>query len=278
MARVSRRVDPGALLWLSFMHGGAFAALLLPWRWSLWPMMLVVYLIGGLGTTVGYHRLLAHRAFRCPRWLEHVLVTMAMINTPGSPLLWVANHRQHHARSDRPGDPHSPREGLWRSHMGWLLDPESTIPELWRRSCRDLADDAYYHWLLRYRMVPQLLGILAVGLSFGWESAPQVFFVPTVAWMNSTFAVNSIAHTFGAQPYQTTDNSRDNVLNGVLGLGEGWHNTHHSFPRSARHGLLWWQLDVSWWVIWALERIGLAWDVQLPNQAQREARRRRPGA
>lgn len=278
MARVSRRVDPGALLWLSFMHGGAFAALLLPWRWSLWPMMLVVYLIGGLGTTVGYHRLLAHRAFRCPRWLEHVLVTMAMINTPGSPLLWVANHRQHHARSDRPGDPHSPREGLWRSHMGWLLDPESTIPELWRRSCRDLADDAYYHWLLRYRMVPQLLGILAVGLSFGWESAPQVFFLPTVAWMNSTFAVNSIAHTFGAQPYQTTDNSRDNVLIGVLGLGEGWHNTHHSFPRSARHGLLWWQLDVSWWVIWALERIGLAWDVQLPNQAQREARRRRPGA
>jgi len=88
--------------------------------------------------------------------------------------------------------------------------------------------------------------------------------------------VISIAHTFGAQPYQTTDDSRDNVLVGVLGLGEGWHNTHHCFPRSARHGLLWWQLDVSWWVIWALERVGLAWDVQLPSQAQREARRRQP--
>jgi stearoyl-CoA desaturase (delta-9 desaturase) len=276
MARAARRLDLGALLWLLLMHGGAALALLLPWRWSLWPMMLVVYLIGGLGTTVGYHRLLAHRAFRCSRWLEHLLVTMAMINTPGSPLLWVANHRQHHGHSDRPGDPHSPHEGLWRSHMGWLLDPESTIPELWRRSCRDLADDAYYRWLLRYRMVPQALGILAVGLTFGWASAPQVFFLPTVAWMNSTFAVNSIAHTFGAQPYRSGDNSRDNVIVGVLALGEGWHNTHHSFPRSARHGLEWWQLDVSWWAIWALARVGLVWDVQLPNAAQREARRRSP--
>ena len=234
--------------------------------------MVGVYLMGGFGTTVGYHRLIAHRAFACPTWLEYVLVTMAMINTPGSPLLWVANHRSHHGKSDKPGDPHSPGFGFFYSHIGWICNELSTEPDAHLIYCKDIADDRYYQWLLRNRMVPQVLAVVVTGVIWGPWLLPQLFFLPTVAWMNSTFAVNSFSHVFGSQPFASRDRSRNCWPVGVLALGEGWHNNHHAFPSSARHGLRWYQLDLSWLLILLLQRLGLAWDVKVPTAQQLAAR------
>jgi sn-1 stearoyl-lipid 9-desaturase len=266
------RLNLLTLSYLIAMHGLALSACLLPFQPRLWPVMLGVYLVGGLGTTVGYHRLISHRSFACPRWLEYVLVTMAMINTPGSPLLWVANHRSHHGKSDTEHDLHSPLFGFWYSHIGWICDDLSTEPQAYLKYCKDIADDRYYLWLLRFRMVPQVLAILAVAAIFGVSLLPQLFFLPTVLWMNSSFAVNSFCHAFGDQPYSARDQSRNFWPVGVLALGEGWHNNHHAFPHSARHGLRWWQLDISWLVIHGLQAVGLIWDLQLPTPAQLKAR------
>lgn len=258
-------MKPLTIAYFAVLHALALAAFVLPWRWELWPVMLGVYGVAGLGTTVGYHRLLAHRSFRCPRWLEHVLITGGMINTPGSPLLWVANHRCHHAHADQPGDPHSPTQGLFYSHIGWICVEDSTPAEGWRTWAKDLGEDRYYQWLLRYRMVPQLAAIALVGALWGPAQLPQLFFLPTVAWMHATFSVNSICHAFGARPVDMQERAGNVAALGVLALGEGWHNNHHAKPWSARIGLRWWQLDLGWWFVWALERVGLAWDVKVPR-------------
>lgn len=260
------------IVYLALLHVLALTAFFLPFNGHLWPVMLGIYLIGGFGTTVGYHRLIAHRAFACPKWLEYALVTGAMINTPGSPLLWVANHRSHHGKSDQVGDPHSPNFGFFYSHIGWICNDLSTETDAHLIYCKDICDDRYYQWLLRNRMLPQVLSVIAMGLIFGPLALPQLFFLPTVAWMNSTFAVNSFSHVFGSQPFASRDRARNFWPVGVLALGEGWHNNHHAFPSSARHGLQWYQLDLSWLLIRGLQAVGLAWDVKLPTAGQMAAR------
>jgi hypothetical protein len=142
-----------------------------------------------------------------------------------------------------------------------------------------MADAPYYHWLIRFRMVPHVVGALVMAGVFGWRALPAVYYLPMILWMNSTHAVNSLCHLqrLGSAPFATGEGSRNVALVGLLAFGEGWHNNNHRFPRSARHGLLPWQLDVSWWVIRGLERIGLAWDVWLPRPERLEhALRQRP--
>ncbi|HEX2571942.1 MAG TPA: acyl-CoA desaturase [Polyangia bacterium] len=262
------------VLYLGLVHVLAGMALFLPLRPGYVAAALGVYLSVGLGTTVGLHRLLSHRSFACPRWLEYVLVSLAMTTGQGSPLLWVANHRIHHGHSDGPGDIHSPRHGFWYSHVGWIYDSGSTDPLAYQRYCRDLADDRYYHWLVPYRMVPQLVAVLLVALIAGWGAVPFVFFLPVVCWMHSTYAVNSVCHwpSLGTRRFATRDDSRNVWWVGLLALGEGWHNNHHASPRAARHGLGWHELDLSYWFIRLLACLGLSWQLVEPARATRRTR------
>ncbi|HEX8719780.1 MAG TPA: acyl-CoA desaturase [Pyrinomonadaceae bacterium] len=252
------------LSYLCVVHLLAASAFLLPVRPGLVALAVVTYFSIGFSTTVGLHRLLSHRSFQCPKWLEYLLVTAAMLTGQGSPLLWVANHRIHHGRSDREGDVHSPRRGFWYAHVGWIMDDASTDPLAYRKYCKDLAGDAYYHWLVRYRLAPQAAAVALVGLTLGWSAVPLVFFLPVVCWMHSTYMVNSVCHDarFGSRLFETREGSRNVWWVGLLALGEGWHNNHHAHPRSARHGLGARQLDLSYLVIRLFAALGLARDVK----------------
>lgn len=251
-------------------------------------------ILTGLGITVGYHRMLTHRAFETTPLLRAFWTSMGALSVQKSPLEWVATHRKHHALSDRPGDPHSPclhgprwQDGLyafWHSHMGWIftghmitLDHQRYVP--------DLLKDPYVVWVhktwlilwfpLAY-LLPTLLGWAitrtAEGafLGFLWGGCARVFVV-----QHAAFSTNSICHLFGSREYESHDESRNNFLCALVSSGEGFHNNHHAFPTSARHGLEWWQFDLSWYVIRTMQAMGLAWNVKVPTQDQKAAKRLR---
>jgi stearoyl-CoA desaturase (Delta-9 desaturase) len=253
----------------------------------------VMYLVTGLGITVGFHRLLTHRSFQAPKPLEYAFAVLGSMAVQGPVMAWVADHRKHHAHADEEGDPHSPHvghgegvgavfRGLWHAHAGWLLSTQGQASA--RRYARDLYDDPGMRKINRRFPVLVLLSLaipalagwaLSGGTLAGaatgllWGGLVRIFLVHHVTW-----SVNSACHLWGLRPYASDDQSRDNVVFGVLALGEGWHNTHHAFPTSARHGLRWWQIDVSYYVIRALAWVGLAWDVRLPTrEAQVQGRR-----
>jgi stearoyl-CoA desaturase (delta-9 desaturase) len=260
-----------------------------PWLFSWSGLAWTVgglYLFGTLGINIGYHRLLTHRAFSCPRWLEHALSVLGVCCWQGSPISWVASHRMHHQHSDQPGDPHSPRHSFFWSHMGWFLVYDSALYDFssYERYARDLFRDRFYKWLERPRVwgtvhlaqwtaylgtgcligalgTRSLLGALQLGFSWLFWGV----FVRTVAVWHITWSVNSITHLWGYRTFHTPDDSRNNWLVGLLSNGEGWHNNHHAEPRCAAHGRLWWEFDVSYWTIRALARLGPASDLVKPR-------------
>src|SRR4051812_11707839 len=166
------------LSYLCLAHLVAASAFLLPMRPGLIALAFVTYFSIGFSTTIGLHRLLSHRSFECPRWLEHTLVTVAMLTGQGSPLLWVASHRIHHGRSDREGDVHSPRSGVWYAHIRWIIDDPSTYPPAYRKYSITSGGDRYYRWLVKYRLSPQAAAVTVGGLPLGWVAFPLVFFLP----------------------------------------------------------------------------------------------------
>ena len=237
-------------------------------------------LASGLGVTIGFHRLFTHRAFATTRPVEWALMVLGCMAGQAAPFWWIATHRDHHRHSDRPGDPHSPHlaggswwnraRGFWHAHMGWLsaehvYDPR-LVADLVRRPDLAWIDRHWLEWYALGLAVPAGVAYLIGGtpadalLGFLWGGLMRHFVT-----QQATFAVNSVAHVWGSRPYPTPDLSRNNWLVGVLAMGEGWHNNHHAFPTSARHGFRWWQPDVSWYTIWALERVGLAWRVRRPG-------------
>lgn len=261
----------------------AFAAV--PWLFSWSGLGLAVtgvFVFGTLGINIGYHRLLTHRGFECPRWLEHLLVTLGACCLEGSPINWVAVHRLHHQHSDKPLDPHSPRHGLLWSHMGWFLAAHSAMfdAEIYVRYARDLFRDRFYKAFERPRMylrmlLGQALAFMAAGSLVGGLRGGSVVaaiqlglswivwgvFVRTIAVWHITWATNSLAHVWGYRNFETPDDSRNSIILSLLSNGEGWHNNHHARPRSAVHGLHWWELDATFAVIRMLEWLGLAWNV-----------------
>jgi stearoyl-CoA desaturase (delta-9 desaturase) len=253
-------MNPVVGLILVVYHGLALAAFVLPWRLDWVLAGFGVFMLAGLGTTLGLHRKLTHRSFECPRWLEYALVTAAMLTLQSSPLEWVANHRLHHAHSDKEGDPHTPRRGFWYGHLGWVVDDLSTDREAYKTYARDLAQDRYYLWLLRYRQVPHFILLALVVAVWGWQAAPCVVYLPLKLWMHAQYTVNSVCHasSFGFRSYDSPDESRNVWWVGLWGLGEGWHNNHHAFPRSPLIGRGPWQLDVGGLVLRLLARLGLA--------------------
>jgi len=267
---------------------GCIAAVVLSWRfgfmgWLYLAMLVGGWLLTGTGITIGFHRLLTHRSFDTYRWVRLFWMTLGALSVEGSPLVWCAVHRRHHEMSDQPGDPHSPHlhgpglwnslRGLWYGHAGWLFTGYWSSPDLPRYVPDLLADQAlvtvdrlYYLWVLVSLTLPAAIGGLATlswqGAALGliWGGLVRIFITHHITW-----SINSICHVFGRQDFATSDHSRNNLLCGLFGLGEGWHNNHHAFPTSARHGLAWWQFDFSWLVIRGMELVGLAWNVRLPS-------------
>ncbi len=242
----------------------------------------VLYVFCGLGITVGYHRLFSHRSFRTTPWLRGTLAIAGAMSTQGPVTQWVTDHRRHHAHSDRDGDPHSPHghgdgwrgtlKGLYHAHMGWLFNTKGMERGVaWGRDLYTdrvvrTVDRLYVVWLVLGLGLPFVIawaitGSVDRGLeAFVWAGLVRVFVFDHVTW-----SVNSICHTFGRRQFDTTDESRNVPVVAVLTLGEGWHNNHHAFPGSARHGLGRYQVDVSWMVIRGLERLGLVWNVKVPT-------------
>ncbi len=264
---------------------GLIAAIALLWGWGFsWVhcgLLLGMYLTTAVGVTVGYHRLFTHKSFETNVVVKCILAVLGSMAVEGPLLKWVAQHRKHHQHSDHEDDPHSPHlhgggiagifRGLWHSHVGWIFEADG--PNLQRYIVDLLPDRAlriisslWTVWALIGLLIPTLLGGLltwswsGAALGLVWGGLARIFLVHHVTW-----SVNSVCHMWGARPFRSHDESRNNLVFGVLALGEGWHNNHHAFPTSARHGLRWWQIDLSYYLIRFLQLVGLAWHVRVPS-------------
>jgi stearoyl-CoA desaturase (delta-9 desaturase) len=246
-------------------HLGALAALFMfSWR-ACAVAMFLYWMTTGLGISMGYHRLHTHRSYQVPLLLEYFFAVCGALTLQGGPIFWVATHRIHHQRSDQPGDPHTPRDGGWWAHIGWLLVGESKHSDtvLMSRYAPDLAKHRFYIWLNDYHWVPMIA--LAV-LLFAMGGVPFVLwgiFLRVVVGLHVTWMVNSVTHMWGSRRFATRDDSRNNWWVALLTSGEGWHNNHHAHPTSARHGLAWYEFDLSWIQIRILRFLGVAKGVQV---------------
>jgi stearoyl-CoA desaturase (delta-9 desaturase) len=273
---------------------GVFTAIVL--LWNTWfkvsdlVALLFMYLIAGLGVSTGYHRLFAHRAFKTSRPLRIFFASAGAIAGQGPPLIWTAHHRRHHRVADKPGDPHSPYvdqepgfiggiKGLWHAHLGWLFDEDLTSDPV--RYCPDLARDKDIRFISKYFVWFVVGGVVLPGLIGLAISHTLTAFLTGAVWgglvrifigNHATYAVNSIGHYFGSRRFSTPDESRNNGWLAILSFGESWHNNHHAFPRSARHGMRWYELDISALIIAGLEKLGLVTDVIRIDRERQEAK------
>jgi stearoyl-CoA desaturase (delta-9 desaturase) len=225
--------------------------------WSDIILMLVFYLISGLGITIGFHRMLTHKSFETSKYIKAMFLIMGCMAWEGNPITWASTHIKHHAHSDQEDDPHSPLVSLWHAHLGWIFkevaDPETYGSWLKKDPVVVWVDKTWWVWGVLGMLIPFAIGGWS-GLL--WGGAVRIFLTHHVTW-----SVNSVCHTFGKRPYRTKDASRNNWLVGLLAFGEGWHNNHHAFPRSAFHGMEWWQFDLSSIIIRTMESTKLVWSV-----------------
>jgi len=260
-------------------------------RWEL-VLLTASYAVTMIGMTVGFHRLLSHRAFESPSLVRAVLAILGSMTAQGPPIYWASNHRRHHRFSDAVGDPHSPNcqeehqlglwPGLWHAHIGWTFSHAMTSSTVF---CRDLLRDRtigwvnrhYHKWVLLGLAIPAAIGALVERSPQGaWHGLMWGGGVRLFATYHFTSAINSVAHVFGYRTFDTGDTSRNNFWLGLITLGETWHNNHHASPRSAIFGFSWWETDIGGMVIVGLERLGLAWDVRRPSVLTLERQRIRP--
>nr|WP_099798744.1 fatty acid desaturase [Thermostichus lividus] len=247
-----------------FVHLGALLAFV-PGMFS-WSAVLLAFVLhwltAGIGITLGWHRLVTHRSFQVPKWLEYVLVFCGTLSMEGGPIWWVGLHRHHHLYSDQPNDHHDSRKGFWWSHIEWMfhqVPAEAEIP----RFTKDIADDPVYQFLDKYFLPIQLVLAVVLYLWGGWPFVVWGIFVRLVTVYHTTWLVNSATHTFGYRTFETSDYSTNCWWVALLTFGEGWHNNHHAYQYSARHGLQWWEIDLTWLTIRLLQALGLATKVRL---------------
>ena len=254
---------------MALFHVGAIAALFF-FSWKVLLMTIFLWWVSGsLGIGMGYHRLLTHRGYKTPKWVEYVLTTCATLALEGGPIFWVATHRIHHQHSDQEGDPHSPRDGKWWAHMGWILTGKSMHHDTTTlaRYVPDLAKDRFHVWITKYHYIPMIgLGLVMLALG-GLPFLLWGVFLRTVIGLHTTWLVNSATHSWGSRRFVTKDLSTNSWWVALLTFGEGWHNNHHAFPTSARHGLRWWQFDSTYLVIKAMSWLGLARNVRVPSES-----------
>ena len=253
------------LLFMIIFHLLAVMALFF-FTWKGLIALIFFYLLAGhVGICMGYHRLLTHRGYKVPRWLEYSLTICGTLALEGGPISWVGTHRIHHQFSDRKGDPHTPREGTFWAHIGWVISGEALHdePGKFERYVPDLAEDRFYRWLSKYHWTPMIVLGLALLAWGGWPVVLWGIFLRTVLGLHATWLVNSATHIWGSRRFNTRDDSRNNWWVALLTGGEGWHNNHHAHPVSVRHGLKWYELDTNYYGIWLLEKVGLARDVRV---------------
>jgi fatty-acid desaturase len=237
-------------------------------------LALLLLIVTGLGVTVGLHRLLTHRSFKTYRWVERCLATTGALAFQGGVVDWVAIHRMHHAHSDTAGDPHTPKDSFWKGHFLWLFryDPRVAEPSFRAPYVKDLCKDPYMAFLENQSLGLQALLFLALygvgelarpALGFSW--AIYGVFVRAAVLQQIAWLINSVSHKWGHQSFQTNDGSVNCWWLTLPSLGEGWHNNHHAFPQSARFGLRWYELDLGFLAVRALQAVHLAWDVVVPD-------------
>jgi stearoyl-CoA desaturase (Delta-9 desaturase) len=277
---------------------GLLAAIVLLWRrspagggigWGEVFVMIAMYSLAGFGVTIGFHRLLTHRAFETSRFMRLLLAVLGSSAAQGMAIKWCATHRRHHQQADREGDPHSPHlhgegameflRGLWHAHVGWCFgadepDLGKSVGDLLRDRGMLLVDQLYFLWVG--------LGIVLPGVALGlwyhswggfvsgaiWGGLVRIFLMQHVTW-----SVNSVCHVWGRRPFKNSDHSTNNLPVAIVSLGEGWHNNHHAFPTSARHGLYWWQFDATYVVIVVMKWMGLIWNVRVPSESAMMAKK-----
>ncbi len=250
----------GNAIFLGVAHVAAIAALFF-WSWPAVISAVALYWIAGsLGIGMGFHRLITHRGYRVPKLVEYFLVTCGTLAIEGGPIQWVVTHRIHHAHADRIGDPHTPRDGGWWAHIGWILrgtaqEHDQTTIE---RYAPDLIKDPYYVWLNRCFFVPLIVLGVMLFVFGGWGVLLWGVFLRLTLALHATWLVNSATHMWGRQRFATGEDSRNSWWVALLTFGEGWHNNHHAYPTSARHGLRWYEIDFNWLGIRALQLFGLA--------------------
>ena len=252
------------------IHLGMFGAF---W-FTTWKAILLAFALhmvcGGIGICVGYHRLLTHRSFKTPNFIEYFLAVAGAMCLQGAPIEWVAMHRKHHQHSDTDGDPHSAREGFWWSHALWVLWVPSRTQwdSIMSRYAPDLLRVPFYRFLNKTHYLFAVVMALALYAIGGWPFVIWGMFIRLVVTYHATWLVNSASHAFGYQSFKVKDLSTNCWWVAMVSNGEGWHNNHHAFPSSARHGLRWWEFDASYVLIRALSMVGLAWDLRVPTEEQ----------
>jgi len=250
---------------LVLFHLGAIAALFMfSWR-NLLISMALYWITVGWGISLGYHRLHTHRSYKVPLWMEYFFAVCGALTLEGGPIFWVATHRIHHQKSDQPGDPHSPHDGAWWAHIGWILFGETNHnnTRLMSKYAPDLAKHKFYIWLNNWHWVPMVaLGVILLAIG-GFPLMCWGIFLRVVLGLHATWLVNSATHMWGKRRFTTKDDSRNNWWVALMTFGEGWHNNHHAHPTSARHGLAWYEFDISWITLKLMKAIGVAKQVRV---------------
>ena len=263
----SKKINWSTVIGVTTFHVLAIGALFtFSWQ-NLTAALILWWLAGSIGVGIGYHRLLTHRGFKAPLWLERTLSVIGTLAMQSGPLTWVTTHRLHHAFTETEGDPHSPRHGTYWSHMGWIFrgTAQNNSFTTMQRYSPDLVKDPFQIVLNKYYWVPTIFvaaGLFAIG---GLPMVLWAIFLRTVVGWHFTWLVNSATHLWGTRRFETRDDSRNNGLIAAITWGEGWHNNHHAHPRSAKHGLAWYEFDVNWVEIKLMEKLGLVKNVYAYN-------------
>ena len=275
------RVNWITAVFMGLFHVGAIAALFC-FSWKNLAVAAVTYLFAiNVGIGMAYHRLLTHRGYKTRKWIEYFITACGTMALEGGPIFWVATHRVHHQNSDQEGDPHTPHDGTWWAHMGWIISGRALHSEtaLLGRYAPDLTRDKGHVWLSKYHWVPiTVVGLLQIALGAvlagrhatveqqlmgGLSMVLWGTFLRVVIGLHATWLVNSATHMFGSRRFETKDDSRNSWWVAILTGGEGWHNNHHAHPVSARHGLAWYEFDLNYCGIWLLGKLGLAEKIQI---------------
>lgn len=262
------------IFFVGIFHVVAVAALFtFSWQ-NLAAAFITWWIAGSWGIGIGYHRLMTHKGMKTPRWLMRVLATFGTLALQSGPIAWVTTHRIHHAYTDMDNDPHSPRNGTYWAHIGWIfkgtaqVQPQTAI----QKYSPDLIRDPYLLFIDKYYYATSIVAGLALMAIGGWTMVVWAIFLRTVMGWHFTWLVNSATHLWGTRRFDTRDDSRNNGLIAAVTFGEGWHNNHHAFPRSAKHGLTWREFDVNWLQIRLLEKLGLVSDVYAMDLNAEEAK------
>jgi stearoyl-CoA desaturase (delta-9 desaturase) len=255
------------VVFLTIFHVASVLALFF-WSWPAVITAVILYWIGSSGIGMGYHRLMTHRGYKVSKGLEYFLVFCGSLALEGGPIQWATTHRIHHAHTDKAGqDPHTPRDGRWWAHVGWILTRTRQLQDksALKIYAPDLMKQRFYVLLNRFYYVPLIMLAFALLVVGGWRVVLWGIFLRVTVGLHSTWLVNSATHLWGKQRFVTGEDSRNSWWVALLTFGEGWHNNHHAHPTSARHGLKWYEIDLNWMGIRLLQFLRLARQVKTAN-------------